>query len=47
MADELRVGLSELLGKAKMEHDANFLGEGVRVLSQALMEVEVYAFKRR
>ena len=41
MADELRVELSELLRKAKMEHDADFLREGVRVLSQALMEMEV------
>jgi putative transposase len=41
MADELRVGLSELLRKAQMEDDADFLGEGVRVLSQALMEMEI------
>jgi putative transposase len=41
MADELRIGLSELLRKAMIEQDANFLKEGVRVLSQALMEVEV------
>jgi putative transposase len=41
MADELRIGLSELLRKARMEHDADFLKEGVRVLSQALMEMEV------
>ena len=41
MADELRIGLSELLRKAMIEHDADFLKEGVRVLSQALMEMEV------
>jgi hypothetical protein len=41
MADELRIGLSELLRKARMGHDADFLKEGVRVLSQALMEMEV------
>jgi len=41
MADELRIGLSELLRKAQMEHDADFLKEGIRVLSQALMEMEV------
>ena len=40
MADELRIGL-ELLSKAHMEHDADFLKEGVRALSQALMEMEV------
>ena len=41
MADELRVGLSELLRKAQLEDDADFLREGVRLLSQALMEMEV------
>jgi len=41
MADELRIGLARLLRKAQMEHDADFLKEGVRVLSQALMEMEV------
>lgn len=41
MADELRIGLERLLRKAQMEHDADFLREGVRVLSQALMELEV------
>src|SRR4051812_8046058 len=41
MAEELRIGLSELLRKAMIEHDADFLKEGVRVLSQALMELEV------
>ena len=41
MADELRIGLAELLRKAQMERDADFLKEGVRALSQALMEMEV------
>ena len=41
MADELRIGLSELLRKATIDQDADFLKEGVRVLSQALMEMEV------
>ncbi len=41
MADGLRIGLEELLRKARMEQDADFLREGVRVLSQALMELEV------
>src|ERR687893_39249 len=41
MADELRIGPSELLRKAILEQDADFLKEGVRVLSQALMEMEV------
>ena len=41
MAEELRIGLSELLRKAMIDRDAEFLKEGVRVLSQALMEMEV------
>lgn len=41
MADELRIGLLELLRKAMVDHDTDFLKEGVRVLSQALMEMEV------
>jgi putative transposase len=41
MAEELRIGLSELLRKAMIDHDVGFLKEGVRVLSQALMELEV------
>ncbi len=41
MADELRIGLQELLRKAKMDQDADLFKEGVRVLSQALMEMEV------
>ena len=34
MADELGVGLTELLGKAMVERNADFLKEGVRVISQ-------------
>lgn len=41
MTDELRIGLQELLHKAQIEHDADFLRESVRALSQALMEIEV------
>src|SRR3712207_940108 len=41
MADEMRIGLAQLLRKAQMEHDTDFLKEGVRALSQALMEMEV------
>ncbi len=41
MADELRIGLAQLLRKAQMEHDTDFLKEGVRALSQMLMEMEV------
>ena len=41
VADELRIGLSELLRKAMIDRDADFLKEGVRVLSEALMEMEV------
>jgi putative transposase len=41
MADELRMALGEVLCKAAQEHDVDFLREGVRVLAQALMELEV------
>ena len=41
MADDLRMALRELLGKADLEQNADFLREGVRVLSQALLELEV------
>lgn len=41
MADDLRMALGELLRKAQVERDADFLREGVRVLGQALMEFEV------
>ena len=39
MADEVRIGLSELLRNAQVEHDTDFLREGVRALSQVLLEV--------
>ena len=38
MADSLGTALSELVRKAELDGDADFLQEGVRVLSQALME---------
>jgi putative transposase len=41
MADELRMALGELLSKTDLEQNADFLREGVRVLSQALLELEV------
>ena len=41
MADEYRMALTELLRKAQMDGDVDFLKEGVRVLSQAVMELEV------
>ena len=41
MADELRIGLAQLLRKAQMKHEEDFLKEGVRGLSQAFMEMEV------
>ena len=41
MADDLRMALIELLRKAELEQDTDVLREGVRVLSQALMELEV------
>ena len=41
MADELRIGLAHLLRRAQIEHDADFLKEGVRALSEAIMEMEV------
>jgi putative transposase len=41
MADELRMALRELLRKAELDGDVDFLREGVRVLSQALLELEV------
>lgn len=43
MTDELSIGLTKLLRKAAMDGDVDFLREGVRVFSQALMELEVTA----
>jgi len=41
MADELRIALMELLRKAELERDGDLLRDGVRVLSEALMELEI------
>jgi putative transposase len=41
MADAWSMALAELLCKAQVEPDTDFLREGVRVRSQALMELEV------
>jgi transposase-like protein len=41
MADEVRMALSELLRKAEAEPGVDVLREGVRVLTEALMELEV------
>src|SRR5262249_38379892 len=41
MADDLRMALDELLRKAYGEQDVDFLREGVRLLAQAVMELEV------
>jgi len=41
MADELRMALLELLRKAELEQDSDFLRDGVRVLAHELMELEV------
>lgn len=41
MADGTSMALEELLRKAQMSDDVDFLREGMRVLAQALMEVEV------
>ncbi|HEX8981688.1 MAG TPA: IS256 family transposase [Ktedonobacterales bacterium] len=41
MADDASMALDELLRKAQLCDDVDFLREGVRALAQALMEVEV------
>jgi putative transposase len=41
MADEMRMALEALLRKADVEQDVDFLREGARVFSEALMELEV------
>src|SRR6476660_668880 len=41
MADTVSMALAELVRKAEQNGDVDFLRNGVRVLSQALMEVEV------
>jgi hypothetical protein len=41
IADELRIGLSELLHNARMGYGADFLKEDIRVLCQVLIEMEI------
>ena len=41
MTDQLSIGLTNLLRKAELDGDVDFLREGVRVFSEALMELEV------
>ncbi len=41
MTDTLSIGLTKLLRKAQMAADADFLREGMRVFSEAVMELEV------
>ena len=41
MAEELRMALLELLRKAELDEDVDFLREGVRAMAQQLMELEV------
>jgi hypothetical protein len=41
MAEDLRIALQELLRKAELDSDVDFLREGVRVRAQQLMELEV------
>lgn len=41
MTDQLSIGLAKLLRKAQMETDVDFLREGMRVFSEAVMELEV------
>jgi transposase-like protein len=41
MADELSMALEELVRKAHLAQDVDFLREGVRVLSEAVMDLEV------
>jgi putative transposase len=41
MADEISMALDELVRKAQLSDDVDFLREGVQALAQALMEAEV------
>ena len=43
VAEDLRMALQELLRKAELDGDVDFLRDGVRVLAQELMEIEVGA----
>ena len=47
MTDALRIGLTELLRKAQMHEDADFLREGMRVFAEAVMELEVTQHRGR
>ena len=40
MAEDVRMALADLLGKAEAEPGLDVLRQGVRVLAQAVMEVE-------
>ena len=46
MGDKVSMALAELVRKAEANGDVDFLKEGVRVLSQALMEVERWLRRR-
>jgi transposase-like protein len=41
MADDFRMALEELLRKAQLEGDVDFLRDGVQIVAQALMDLEV------
>src|SRR6266571_5105562 len=41
MADDLRMGLEELLHKAALTQDVDFLREGLRLLTEELLELQV------
>jgi transposase-like protein len=41
MADDLRMALTNLLRNAEMAGDVDFLRDGVRILGQTLMDLEV------
>jgi len=41
MTDDFRMALEELLRKAQMDGDVDFLRDGVQTLAQAMMELEV------
>ena len=41
MAEDLRMALQGLLRKAELDGDVDFLRDGVRVLAQELMELEL------
>ncbi len=43
MAETVSMALAELVCKAELQGDVDFLREGVRVLTQALLEAEVRA----